>query len=318
MTRAALLSILSALANAGALTVPQATAIAAAWDREVIGEGDVPAEPIAGPALLAVIRTALRSAPSRIASAYARLRGFTAPSGDGAVQAVERIALSQPLRTRIQILDATRADDVRSALARESQRRTAVLFAERDVATFGPGKAGSARRSAGDLSRWQRAMQSAYAEDAATLARLGAGGELTAAQSVRLARVVAERTAYVDGFAARLSLAAAGEVPGFSERQISSLLVRASGDARALFFENAAGRETAGMDSPVVYYVARDDRGTCGPCMDAERGSPYLVGSAPAPGSVCRGGGHCRCEHRYADEPAAYARLSGASLPLAA
>lgn len=311
MTRAALLALLALYVDAQRLTEAEARALVRAWDAGLIGEGDLPGEPLAPGALATLYALALRSALRRLARAFAASYGQDPGAlSPSAVRAVLAALDSRPLAERLRLLDATRADDLRGALSREAQRRTAVLFATPEAATFGPGAQGTARLSAGSVRRWQEAMRQAYAEDAAALARLGAGGPLTPAQEARLARVVASRAGYVDRFAVDLTRMAAGEIAPLSEAQIRAAIVRRSGDARSLFFENAAERETAGMAFPVIYYRALDDPQTCEPCAAAEAGNPYRVGEAPLPGSVCLGGGYCRCTHEYAEDPAAHARLN--------
>lgn len=62
----------------------------------------------------------------------------------------------------------------------------------------------------------------------------------------------------------------------------------------------------------IIHYEARDDAGNCGPCHGAAINGPYIAGeSHPVPGSVCLGGGRCRCSLRFEYNPAEYARLTG-------
>jgi len=61
----------------------------------------------------------------------------------------------------------------------------------------------------------------------------------------------------------------------------------------------------------VVDYYAVDDSATCGPCQAAEAGGPYLPGEGPFPGSVCLGGGHCRCERVRRVDAETAAQLRG-------
>lgn len=321
MTRDALLALLLAYVNAGHLTRDDARAVVAAHD-----EGDLPddfgLEPVAaGAALVALLRAAVRAGRLRLAQAAAARYGFALPAGatgDGAaVRAILGSVDRLPLASRVSLIDAVRADDIRGALVREVERRTAALKAAPELARLG-GAPGTAHRAAGDVARWQRAMRAAYAEDAAALARLGAGGDLSPAQLRRLASVVADKAAYVDGFAGRLATDAAGLTKPLSERQIRAAIIRNSGDARGLFFENAVAAESAGLSSPVAYYVPKDDPVTCGPCSEAGAGSPYLVSAVPVPGSICLGRGWCRCEVRVEDDPDAFARLSGRTLSQAA
>ena len=305
MSRDALLALLLSLVQAGALTTDDARALVAAFDDGRLTEADLPAAPLdwAGdgpaPALSALLAAAYAVALRRIARAYLRRAdGTSAPVPASRALDVVRAVDRLPLAARTRLVDAVRANDLRGALAREAEQRTTVLFAGRDVATFGPGAPGSARRSAGEVGRWQRAMRAAYAEDAATMARLGAGGDLSAAQAARLARVVREKAAYVDAFAARLTQAAAGEAPALSVAQVRAALVRQSGEARGLFFTNAVEAEVGDDASRFeIWYHALDDPATCVACLEAEAGSPYPAdGPYPVPSMVCLGGGACRCE----------------------
>lgn len=309
MTRAAFLRLLVALIGAGALSKDEGRSLVRAFDAGALdAEVDVPTAPLTGAALADLFRRALATGRRRAASIYARSRGARLPSGDAAAARALRALDALPMRERTALvrLAPTRADDLRGALRREAERRTTVLYADRDAATFGPGAPGSARRSAGSVARWQTAIRQAYAEDAATLARLGAGGELSAVQAQRLATVLAEQAAYVDAFAVRLTQAAAGEAATLSAAQVRSSLVRRSGPARGLFFENAVA--TGVRSAPVaveVWYRDRDAPSTCDPCRNAAAGSPYPAsGPFPLPGVQCLGGGHCYCELELLPIPA--------------
>ena len=310
MSRADFLRILAALVSAGSLTRDEGQALVGAFDRGELAETDVPAGPLTAAGLAAAVRTAYRRGRRRAAEAFARSVGATLPPGDAATTRA-LAALDRANRTRR--LAALRAADVDGAVRREARRRTAVLFADRDAATFGPGDAGSARRSAGSVERWQAAMRQAYADDAATYARLGAGRELTPAQTRRLAEVVRGRAAYADAHAAALTRAAAGLEAAPTELQVASRLVRASGPGRELYYRNDAQRAVGAGPGPdtgegyvVAYRTNPGDR--CGPCVSAE-GEYRADGPFPVPSSVCLGGGLCRCTVEIRYDPDAYARL---------
>lgn len=72
-----------------------------------------------------------------------------------------------------------------------------------------------------------------------------------------------------------------------------------------------------GEEGWVIDYIAQDDYRTCGPCSTASYNSPYLPGTGPYPGDVCRGGGYCRCERRRRWSPEEAAELRGTSVPAA-
>lgn len=324
MTRSGLLLALAALVDAGLLTRDDARALVAAYDDGADAEGGAftLAPPLDGPALAAALTAALRAAYLRLATVAAARYGLALPpgsTGDGAaVRAVLGRVDRLPLRDRQAMIDAVRADDVRGAFGREVARRTAALNAPPDAAALG-GKPGTAARASGDVARWQRAMRQAYAEDAAALARLGAGGDLTPAQLARVARVQAAKARYVDGVGVRLAQDVAGlTAKPLTEAQVRSYLVRQAGDARGLFFENAVEREAEGMGYPVGVYTDRDAPTTCPPCREAGARRYYLLEDLPMPGVLCEGGGHCHCEVSVEDNEAEYRRLSGRPLAVAA
>jgi hypothetical protein len=80
-----------------------------------------------------------------------------------------------------------------------------------------------------------------------------------------------------------------------------------SGSGRAVWFRADERGRARGV---VFYYEARDDKGTCEPCEDAQAGSPYLPGEGVFPGEVCRGRGRCRCLRIPRDAPREFERLT--------
>lgn len=79
-----------------------------------------------------------------------------------------------------------------------------------------------------------------------------------------------------------------------------------SGSGRAVWFRADERGQARGV---VFYYEARDDAGTCEPCLDAEAGSPYLPGEGAMPGVECKGRGRCRCIRIPRDAPREFERL---------
>ena len=352
MSRPALLLVLQALVNAGRMDQADARALVQAYDDGQLPEAFTLEAPLADAALAAVVIEAIRRGYARIARAFVETYGGRLPPalrtaalrGDAsAVRAVLSAVDRLPLARRVRLIDAVRPDDIRAASGQEAARRFRAFSATPEDARLG-GAPGSARRTAGDLGRFQRSMSAAYTEDTIALARLGNGGDLTGEQRARAFRVAAQKREYVDRFAVRLAEDMAGitdqkriaaladlearrgsisaaqytserrsiaaRLTPHTEKMVRARIVRESGTARALFFENAVAREAEGMDYPVERYIDRDTPRTCDECREA-RGY-YLIGQAPRPGAVCRGGGFCQCTIEVESNRAEYLRLGGA------
>jgi hypothetical protein len=151
-----------------------------------------------------------------------------------------------------------------------------------------------------DLTRWHGAMRDLILRHLLLQATIGKGRALNLADLPRINLALARQTAYLQRWAQEL----AQGLP--SEAVLTNRAASYSGAGRALWHELEAAGAPVGM---VSYYRSRDDRGTCSPCLAAERRSPYLPEQCPMPGSVCLGRGSCRCgvEHRY--EPQTAQRL---------
>jgi hypothetical protein len=118
---------------------------------------------------------------------------------------------------------------------------------------------------------------------------------------------ITEQQSFLQRFAEALAIALlAGLLP--SPKALTARLQLYSGAGRALWYLRYELR----YDGPgiVVDYDSVDDKGTCAPCIEAERGGPYLMGQGPMPGAVCRGRGRCRCQRRSRYDLAAYQRLA--------
>lgn len=152
------------------------------------------------------------------------------------------------------------------------------------------------------VSEWQGKVKEAVARHTIRQATYGAGRALTPAQLGALDEIMTGQTAYLSRFADEVSIRMLEGQP-LSEAQIASRTALYSGVGRSAWFQHA---EANAEDGTVYDYVSLDDEGTCAPCLDAERGGPYLPNEGPQPGEVCEGRGNCRCERiaRFAPEEA--------------
>ena len=146
------------------------------------------------------------------------------------------------------------------------------------------------------------------------IAQSAAGrGRLTVEELTRLQQLSREEIAYLSRFADTLAHAQAMGNPWGLDRTVRRAQSYA-GTARGEFWR---GLEAADIDEDpddmagwVADYESRDDPRTCGPCLEAEMGSPYAVGEGPFPGQVCLGGDLCRCVRTLRYAPDAYAALA--------
>lgn len=172
--------------------------------------------------------------------------------------------------------------------------------------------AASVRRYAKELAEsssipaWQISMSETLQEHIIQQALMGRLRPLTIEEIATLDSVVRTQQAFLSRFADEIASRNLQGNP-FSELQIGARGEQYNGEARAEFFR---GVESDAEDGTVYDYIALDDNRTCQPCLDAEAASPYLPGEGEYPGSVCEGGGFCRCvrEARYAPDEAAELR----------
>lgn len=164
--------------------------------------------------------------------------------------------------------------------------------------------------ASGDLTvaEWQGLSSDVTRDYTVEMAVLGAGS-LAAALTLlpSLNRSVQEQTAYLSRFADGV---AAGSLLGMAW-SVGAIAARAAlyaGAGYGWFFR--AQEASQGRVGYVVDWRAHDDDRTCQACLAAERDGPYLVGEGPMPGSVCYGGGRCRCTREARYDPDAYARLT--------
>lgn len=162
----------------------------------------------------------------------------------------------------------------------------------------------------GDLTvaEWQGLSRDVTRDYTTNMAVLGAGSAAAALTLLPpLNRSVQEQTAYLSRFADGI---AAGSLLGMAW-SVGAIAARAAlyaGAGYGWFFR--AKEASQGQVNYVVYWRAHDDDRVCQACLAAERNGPYLVGEGPMPGSVCYGGGRCRCTRETRYDPDAYARLT--------
>jgi len=191
-----------------------------------------------------------------------------------------------------------------------------------------------------DAGEWHERMLDRVRRDLLQQARLGKGRPLTAGelddlqdvmddQAERLKRFadeIAARNELADNAeaAARRQLQETGEevteeaveelAEEFRARKMTTDQVAArSRMYKGKGYEQFWRKNEEQIDDPevVVDYVAVDDAATCTPCQGAEAGGPYLPGQGPMPGSVCLGGGHCRCQRVQRTAPQVAGQLRG-------
>ena len=158
----------------------------------------------------------------------------------------------------------------------------------------------------GSVADWQGAMQGTITDYAHQMAVAGAG--TLPRQQVRdsVDERLAEQWGYLAGFAVTVAAKKTTEQP----MSLVAIAARAGLYGAAGWASWFVGNEQDANAGYVCNYISRDDRGTCGPCSEAERNGPYLPSQGPYPGSVCLGAGNCRCERVTVYDPEAYARLT--------
>lgn len=165
----------------------------------------------------------------------------------------------------------------------------------------------------GNVSAWHRAMQEEIKRYYMAQAAAGYGRPLKAGEIARLNEIIRTQEAFLYRFAGETA-ARAGVGEPFSDAYLYNRSRQYGGEGWSSWFE-ANEAEGYGSDGGwVVDYIARDDGSTCTPCHDAGRNGPYLPGQGPMPGSVCLGGGACRCERVPRFAPVEWAGLVGFAL----
>lgn len=157
------------------------------------------------------------------------------------------------------------------------------------------------------VAQWQQRMADAISNHSLRQAALGRGATMSKAEAIRFSNDrIRPQLAFLQRFADEIALAEATGKP-LTAAQIANRASLYAGDGRAAFFQEY--ERLNAKPGYVARYRARDDGGTCGPCIAAQ--GTYLSGEGPMPGDVCRGHGRCRCVRELVLDPVAYARLTG-------
>jgi hypothetical protein len=140
-------------------------------------------------------------------------------------------------------------------------------------------------------------------------ATVGKGGILSDVELARLNKVALEQQAFLSRWSDDLGLRRMRH----QTVTVEGIISRASQYIAPGLAEYRRGFELSQSDDGTVFdFVSRDAPSTCGPCLQAEEGSPYLAGTGPYPSSVCAGGSRCHCQRipRFAPVEAARLRAS--------
>lgn len=160
------------------------------------------------------------------------------------------------------------------------------------------------------VATWQQRMADAISNHSLRQAALGRGATMSKTEAIRFSNDrIRPQLAFLQRFADEIALGNATGQP-LTAAQIANRAALYAGDGRAAWFQEHEKRDA--RPGYVAKYRARDDKGTCGPCLAAE--GDYLAGTGPQPGDVCRGHGRCRCVRELVLDPAAYQRLTGAAV----
>ncbi len=160
------------------------------------------------------------------------------------------------------------------------------------------------------LSKWQKDFLALYQRHTVQQAILGRGVDsLDDATTAQINDRMRTDAAYMSRFADEIALGILTGV-ALSAAYIANRSAAYGGTGRGEFYrglDEAISSELGG--GWVDEYVAVDDRLTCEPCQQAQ--GFYLPGIGPYPGTICYGGGRCRCSRRPVYDPGMYAQLGG-------
>lgn len=161
----------------------------------------------------------------------------------------------------------------------------------------------------GDVDGWHASM---VKEQRAYIARqmtAGLGRALAEPEIEEVNRLSQKQQGFLQGFASEVSVK---RLMGkdFSLGYLTNRHLQYGGMGWGAWFRGNEIVEGKG-DGFVVKYIAVDDGRTCSPCRSAEANGPYLKGTAPMPGEICRGHGRCRCRTEVVFDMDAWVRLGG-------
>jgi len=163
------------------------------------------------------------------------------------------------------------------------------------------------------LRRWQVAMREAMRDDLMAMAAAGKGRTLNEDDLNRLGRVWRRQQSHLQRFAEEIAARREAGSP-MTKKQIKARARMYAGSTYTTYWRWTGEQYGVGY---LVEYDAVDDGGTCSPCLEAERNSPYLATEPfPLPGSAtCLGRGHCRCELDFRLDQEAYRNLEAGGVP---
>lgn len=159
--------------------------------------------------------------------------------------------------------------------------------------------------STGNLSQWRTSMFRSVAATIVQQKTAALGRALLPSETLDILEATNFELRHVAEFAEEIDARRATSQP-MSSSYIGARSELYSGSGRAVWFK---ADEKGKAEGVVIYYEARDDAGTCEPCLDAENASPYLPGEGVFPGEVCKGRGRCRCLRVPRDAPREFERL---------
>jgi hypothetical protein len=138
----------------------------------------------------------------------------------------------------------------------------------------------------GDVKAWQAEFNTLVRNNILQQAAIGAGKPVAVKE---VSPIIREQSAYASRFADEIAVKKIADDPVSSD-SIAARSAQYAGQGRSEWY---LGAETPGT---LYQYVSVGDKGVCGPCDEAEAGSPYGAGQGPFPGTTCSGHGNCRCE----------------------
>ena len=144
------------------------------------------------------------------------------------------------------------------------------------------------------IRTWHDEMSQLIVEHSLAMAEIGARRQLTDRERRQVLEALRPQFGYLERFADEIAFRSLTDNP-MSQAQIYDRSRQYGGFALGLFYRLREAR-FEGIRGWVVDYIPRDDQGTCIPCHESGRGSPFLPGQGPFPGEVCVAHGKCRCE----------------------
>lgn len=160
----------------------------------------------------------------------------------------------------------------------------------------------------GDVAGWQKLMLREQRSYIARQMTAGLGRALAAPELETVNTLTIQQQNYLYRFAGEISARRALGNP-YTPAYLQNRAAQYGGVGWEVFFRGNENVEARG-DGYVARYDAVDDHRTCGPCLEAQRNSPYLPSAGPFPGQVCRAHGRCRCRREIVFDMDAWRELT--------